>query len=103
MAEIQVNSEALRSTASQLKSRKDNFDQIASDFSQNLNSLSGVWEGEAFNNFKTQLDSLQPSLESYSKVIMDYANFLETAAEQYEQTEQTTTSETENLVNNLFK
>lgn len=103
MAEIKVNSETLRNASLQIKQEGANFSDLAIDFEQGLNSLSATWEGDAFNSFKSQLDSLSPSLDRYSEVIQEYATFLETTAEQYETTEAATQSETDNLVNNLFK
>lgn len=103
MAEIKVNSEMLRNASLQIKQEGANFSDLAIDFQQGLNALSNIWEGDAFNSFKAQLDSLEPSLERYSEVIQEYATFLETTAEQYEATETATQNETDNLVNNLFK
>lgn len=103
MAEIKVNSQVLRDAASQIKSGGQNFQELMGEMTQGLESLGSLWEGDAFNSFMQQLNSLRPSLESYAKVINDYGVFLDTAAEQYEQTEVQTQSQTDDLVNNLFK
>ena len=81
MAEIQVNSQMLR----------------------DLNSLSNTWTGEAFTNFQTNVQALNPTFEKYAEVINQYADFLNTSADQYEQTEAAVSNETNNIVNDLFK
>jgi WXG100 family type VII secretion target len=103
MAEIKVNSQVLRDAATQLTNELGNFSDISGDIEQGLSSLSSTWEGDAFNSFLSQLNALSPSLERYSEVIRDYANFLNTTAEQYETTEAAAQNETEELANNLFK
>lgn len=102
MAEIKVSSEMLRGAAADIKQLGTQFNSVAEEFYQGMTSLQSMWEGDAFNSFKTQVDALKPSLERYYQVINDYATFLETSAEQYETTEAATQNETDNLVNNLF-
>lgn len=103
MAEIQVNSQMLRDSAQQLKSELSNFQNITQEVSNGLNSLSNTWTGEAFTNFQTNVQALNPTFEKYAEVINQYADFLNTSADQYEQTEATVSNETNNIDNDLFK
>lgn len=103
MAEIKVNSTVLRDASTQIKNQGTNFQSVADAFEQGLNSLSSTWQGEAFDQFKAKLDSLAPSLDSYYEVIQEYATFLDTTAEKYEEAENQASAETEELVNDLFK
>lgn len=103
MAEFKVSSDMLRNSASEIKTYSGNFSSLMGEVTQGLTGLGAVWEGEAFNQFKAQVDALNPSVEAYARVINEYGQFLETAAEQYEQTEQAAQSETDQLANNLFQ
>lgn len=103
MAEIKVSSQVLRDASSQITNELTNFSNITDEIKQGLSSLSSSWEGEAFNSFMSQLNALTPSLEKYAEVISEYANFLNTTAEQYETTEAAAQSETDSLENTLFK
>lgn len=103
MAEIKVNSQMLRDSASKITSELNNFQQITNEVSNGLNSLSQTWTGEAFTNFQENVHALNPTFEKYAEVIKQYADFLNTSAEQYDQTEATVSNETNNIVNDLFK
>ncbi len=103
MAEIRVNSQILRDAAATIQKDGATYSEIMMELQQNLQALSATWEGDAFNSFKAQLDSLIPSLDRYSEVIVEYSNFLEATAEQYEAAETASQSETDQLANNLFQ
>lgn len=103
MAEIKFNSDDLRSVSGEIKTQGANFQSVTSEFTQTLNSLSAEWEGDAFNEFKSRVDDLQPSFEAYYNVINEYADFLMRSADTYDETETQTGIAADDLANDLFQ
>ncbi len=104
MAEIRVNSQMLRDSATQIMSELGNFEQITGEVTNGLTSLSNTWTGEAFTSFYDNVRALEPTFEKYKEVIRQYADFLNNiAAEQYEGVESNINNATNDIVNDLFK
>lgn len=103
MAEIKVNSQMLRDSATQIMSELGNFEQITGEVTNGLTSLSNTWTGEAFTSFYDNVRALEPTFEKYKEVIKQYADFLNTSAEQYETTESNVNNATSDIANDLFK
>ena len=100
MAEIMVDAAQLRSSGADIKNCANEFKNCMDEIKKLLDSID--WEGDANERFKQQVSTLTPSFNAYHQVITSYGEFLEKSAEEYEKSEQTATSTTDDLTNNLY-
>ncbi|OPZ83048.1 MAG: hypothetical protein BWY74_04524 [Firmicutes bacterium ADurb.Bin419] len=85
MAQFKVTPQALRSTASNIKSINSNFQGVMKDIEKEMTSMKKKWESEAANTFISKFTGLKDNFEAYYKVITSYTNFLESTAKAYEE------------------
>jgi WXG100 family type VII secretion target len=83
MATIQVTPELLRKTSTEISKVNSDFNLIMNDIKTEMQKMKQRWESEAADIFISKFNGLNDDFQNYSKVIMDYANFLNTAADTY--------------------
>ena len=87
MAQFMVTAAELRSKAEQLQQLNEQFKQLTSTLRDQENGLSGMWEGEARDTFRTAFQGSAGKMDDFSATIMQYVNGLQDIIRQYEQAE----------------
>ncbi len=87
MATIKVNSIVMREKASSFKTVANSIKVFTSEMTSEIESLRSTWEGESAEALVTKFRGLADNFEDVYKTIISYANFLDQAAEAYDNTE----------------
>ena len=86
--ELLVSPQVLKSTASSFGQSNRTLKSTTDSMMQKVNSLKGVFEGDAANVYIQQFNSLQEDMSRISKKISDHVKDLENMAANYEKAEQ---------------
>lgn len=87
MATIKVDSSVMRDKASTFKQVASTIKGLTDEMTQEIESLSSVWEGESAETTVTKFKSLASTFEEKYNTINQYASFLEEAAQAYDEAE----------------
>ena len=77
---IIVTPEEMRSNATSLRSEKANFEQCISSMRTIVNSMSGVFEGEAAAAYVSNFESYNGQFTAFGELLESFAQKLDTAA-----------------------
>lgn len=89
MAKIKVDGEVMRAKANTFRTVAENIETLTGDMTKEIQSLENTWKGTAAENLIQKFKDLHSTFEEKNKTIIQYAEFLEKAAEAYEQREGT--------------
>ena len=84
---IIVTPEEMRSNATSLRSEKANFEQCISSMRTIVNSMSGVFEGEAAAAYVAIFESYNGQVTALGELLESFAQKLDTAANTMEETD----------------
>ncbi len=84
---IQVTPKTLRDKASELRNQNKTLRSQIESLRSQESSLSGMWEGEAHDTFKSEFTKDITKIDEFCAAIDAYANALDTIANQYENAE----------------
>lgn len=84
---IIVTPEEMRSNATSLRSEKANFEQCISSMRTIVNSMSGVFEGEAAAAYVSNFESYNGQFTAFGELLESFAQKLDTAANTMEETD----------------
>lgn len=87
MATIKVNSTVMREKAGAFKTVANSIKGFTDEMIAEVESLRAAWEGESAETLITKFKGLADNFEDIYETIVSYANFLEQAAESYDNTE----------------
>lgn len=87
MAEFTVTARELQEKAEELKNLNQQFKNEVSNLESVEGALSGMWEGEARDEFHKAFNSDKVQMDNFYNAIETYVMRLEAAAEKYAQTE----------------
>ena len=87
MATIKVNSTVMREKASAFKTVANSIKAFTGDMTSEVEGLKAAWEGESAETLVNKFRGLADNFENIYDTIIAYANFLEQAAEAYDNTE----------------
>ncbi len=96
MATIKVNSTVMRDKASAFKTVANSIKTFTGEMTNEVESLKSVWQGESAETTVTKFRGLADNFEDIYNTIVSYANFLEQAAEAYDQAEKANTEGAQN-------
>lgn len=82
---IIVTPEEMRSNATNIRTEKANFEQCISSMRTIVNSMSGVFEGEAATAFVSNFESYNAQFTSFGELLESFAQKLDTAANTMEE------------------
>lgn len=85
MAQIVVNPETLRSKASNVRSYRDQHDEVISRLKTLVAGLSDTWQGNAQVAFAQNFESMQPTFTQFSEMLEEYAKAMESFAAKMEE------------------
>lgn len=88
MAVIQVTPETLREKATNVRTYKDEHDQVIQKLRTLVEGLNETWKGEAQDAFVAKFNSMQTTFTNFSEMLEGYAKLMDTAATQLENTDQ---------------
>jgi WXG100 family type VII secretion target len=94
MALIDVESGELRQQANAVKQGAANVDEVVQQLTAQVRDLAGRWRGSASEGFQTLWDEWQRGAVQLQEGMQGIGNFLDSAATQYEETENTIASAT---------
>lgn len=87
MATIKVNSTVMRDKASSFKTVANSIKTFTGEMTAEIESLKSVWQGESAETAVAKFKGLADNFEDIYSTIVGYANFLEQAAEAYDNAE----------------
>lgn len=88
MADSVMNYESLEQAATALKTHKENIDQMLSDLTQHLGSLTGQWEGVSKREFDEQFEKLKPNIQKFAQLLENYSKELKTEIQSEQERQQ---------------
>ncbi len=99
--------ESIQVTTENLKSKSDEVSSMATDYYNHyeafLNDIATLtstdWKGDDANAFKEQVEGFRQDFVAMKEKMEEYANFLRTAAVNYEDTQSNTISTIKSLQN----
>lgn len=86
---INVSTQELKDTAAEIGRRKDTLRNQLNEINKKMNDLEQTWTSEASTEIRGKMNGMKGRFDEYDKVVDKYAEFLERAAEMYEETELT--------------
>ena len=93
-----VTTERLVSSADVIQEKTARYNSEWAKLYTELQSLkSSQWQGIASDTFNSKLEAYRNDFEEMSKVLLEYANYLKTAAENYVKTEEAIKDAASNL------
>ena len=87
MATIKVNSTVMREKAGSFKTVANSIKGFTEEMTAEIESLKSTWEGESAETLVDKFRGLADNFEEIYETIVSYANFLDQAAEAYDNTE----------------
>ncbi|MBE5951835.1 MAG: WXG100 family type VII secretion target [Lachnospiraceae bacterium] len=87
MATIKVNSTVMRDKANSFKTVANSIRTFTSEMTAEVESLKNAWQGESAETTVIKFKGLADNFEEIYQTIIGYANFLEQAAEAYDNAE----------------
>lgn len=85
----EVTTEEVRRSASLIKTKTEDYQTAYNKLYAELTDMKGVhWSGVANDAFNTQLEGFRNDFEDMTEVLLSYSQYLETAAKNYEDTEE---------------
>ena len=85
---ININTQALRSTAQEISRQSSVIDQVINDADGTVNRIiPGVWEGQAASTFQATFKKVAERIRRAKPVLTNYASYLNETAESYEAAE----------------
>ena len=92
MALIQVTPDLLNGKATELRGIKDEHDQAMARMRTLILGLNEIWKGEAQDAFVQRYESMQSTFTNFSQMIEDYAQLMNTTAQNMQETDSQTAS-----------
>ena len=92
MALIQVTPDLLNGKATELRGIKDEHDQAMARMRTLILGLNEIWKGEAQDAFVARYESMQNTFNSFSQMIEEYAQLMNTTAQNMQETDSQTAS-----------
>ena len=92
MALIQVTPDLLNGKATELRGIKDEHDQAMARMRTLILGLNEIWKGEAQDAFVARYESMQSTFQNFSQMIEDYAQLMNTTAQNMQETDSQTAS-----------
>lgn len=86
---INVSTGELRELARKIKTRKGTLRDKLNAIKKKMNDLEQTWTSEASQEIRGKMDGMEGKFKEYDGVVESYAEFLISAAEQYETIETT--------------
>ena len=81
---IKVDVDALKKESGNILDSVDKYNKGINNLKSTKNGIAGIWQGNDYNYFSSQMDSFANELINYSKTIESYAEFLKEYAEKHE-------------------
>lgn len=92
MATIKVDTAAIKDKAQTFRDIESNITGYLQDMKTEIDSLKSVWEGESAETTVSKFETLEQKYEEEIKsTIKQYADYLNSAAESYDSTENSVT------------
>lgn len=87
MATIKVNSAVMRDKANAFKAVANSIKTFTGEMTAEVESLKSAWQGESAETTVAKFKGLADNFEDIYSTIIAYANFLDQAAEAYDNAE----------------
>ncbi len=88
MKTIQITPELLMEKAQEVRSLREDHDQIMAKLSSIIMNLNEQWRGEAQDAFVAKYESMQSTFRNFSEMLEDYAALMDKAARELQLTDQ---------------
>ena len=89
MANMTIDTQKLKDTATYVSTLKGEILDILNDFHGKVARLEDTWDSDASRATVLGINNLKPKFDNFSSVVDSYVNYLNTTAESYETTETT--------------
>lgn len=95
MATIKVNSKVMREKATSFLSISSSVEKMLGEITTEIDGLKKSWEGTASETYALKYKKFAEGFDEICKSIKDYGEFLNLAAERYEEREKANTQKAE--------
>ena len=87
MAQFSVTAAELRNKAEQLRQQNEQFKTLSNGLKEQEQGLSGMWEGDARNTFRSEFQKSATYMDNFHNGINQYIQALEQIIRKYEEAE----------------
>lgn len=95
---IQVTPELLREKSGELRTLKSNHDENMAKMRSLIMNLNEIFEGKAHASLIQEYESMQSTFTNFSNMIENYAKWLDTAANRFEEQDASDTTTYQNNI-----
>ena len=94
-----ITYENVNATAESIRNYSKTMQSIFDDFNATMSNIfsSGMFEGQASQQFRTEYDQLKSRFDSYTSLVEQSANTISTASQDVQSTEQSIAKDAETL------
>ncbi len=98
---LKVTPEKLIQTSGEFESQGSQMKRLTGEMLSLINSLKGVWQGEAAAAYQGKFESLSTDMEKLYRMVQEHARDLQEMATQYQSAESGNTEQGSNLKNGI--
>ena len=95
---IKVTPEELKTTANKINSLAEDYKSLYNQFYIKTSDMKSAWKGEDNTAYIEQIDGFRDDFEAMHAELVEYANFLQTSAKAYIDTQDNRIVQAKNLV-----
>ncbi len=94
-----ITYERVEADVASIRNYSSNMKNIFDDFNATMNNIfsSGMFEGQASQQFRSEYDQLKSKFDSYTSLVEQFANSISSANQDVKATEQSILRDTESL------
>lgn len=98
---LKVTPERLMQTAGEFSQSGKTISSLTSEMLAQINSLKGVWQGEAATSYSNKFLGLQSDINKINRMIQEHVNDLNEMAREYQNAESASVEESGKLMNDV--
>lgn len=83
MAIIQLTPELLKAKANDLRALKSTHDEAMTKMRSLIRGMNEVWKGKSQDALVNKYESMQPTFNSFSQMLEDYARLMDASADRF--------------------
>lgn len=89
MPDVKITFQEVRDKAQQLRGHNTKLSDLLTNIQRTINALEADYSSDTSVTIRDRITGMQPVFDSYREVVESYAAFLDSTAEQFEETENT--------------
>lgn len=74
---VLINKDIIKKNTNYIGDEISNYNDGLNDIRNTIDDISNIWQGNDYNNFKSQMDEFIQSLQNIGESLENYKNYLE--------------------------